>query len=86
MVAGYETLAEEQDLPDPDDRHVLAAALTAGAALLVTANLDDFPAEQMPTGLSVVSPDGLVLELMNDDLEPWWKSSRLRPLRSPTHP
>jgi predicted nucleic acid-binding protein len=69
MVSGYETLVEEQDLPDPDDRHVLAAALTAGAALLVTANLDDFPAEQMPTGLSVVSPDGLVLELMNDDLD-----------------
>ncbi|WP_370327136.1 PIN domain-containing protein [Euzebya sp.] len=69
MVSGYETLSEEQDLPDPGDHHVLAAALTAGAALLVTANLDDFPAEQMPTGLSVVSPDGFVLALMNDDLD-----------------
>lgn len=69
MVSGYEALVEEQDLPDPDDRHVLAAALTANAALLVTANLDDFPAEQMPAGLSVVSPDGFVVELMNHDLD-----------------
>lgn len=69
MVSGYEALAEQQDLPDPDDRHVLAAAVTANATLLVTANLDDFPAEQMPAGLSVVSPDGLVVELMNHDLD-----------------
>lgn len=69
MVSGYDALAEELQLPDPDDRHVLAAAVTANAAFLVTANLNDFPAEQMPAGLSVVSPDGLVVELLTHDLD-----------------
>lgn len=45
-VTGYEDRIAGLDLPDPDDRHVLAAAVTAGASLLVTYNLDDFPAER----------------------------------------
>ena len=47
-VAGYEDRIEENDLPDPDDRHVLAAAVTAGASLLVTNNLGDFPRREAP--------------------------------------
>ncbi len=68
-VTGYEERIEEFDLPDPDDRHVLAAAVTAGASLLVTGNLDDFPAGRIPEGLQVVSPDEFVLALANDDLD-----------------
>lgn len=68
-VTGYEGRIEEFDLPDPDDRHVLAAAVTAGASLLVTGNRDDFPAEQIPEGMRVVSPDEFVLELSSDDLD-----------------
>lgn len=47
-VADCEDRVEEFDLPDPDDRHVLAAAVTAGASLLVTDNLDDFPPDRIP--------------------------------------
>lgn len=68
-VADYEDRVEEFDLPDHDDRHVLAAAVTAGASLLVTANLDDFPADRIPEGLRVVSTDEFVLGLARDDLD-----------------
>lgn len=45
LVTNYEPLIEGLDLPDPDDRHVLAAAIQAGAQVIVTFNLKDFPAE-----------------------------------------
>ncbi len=43
LVTGYEPLIEVVDLPDPDDRHVLAAAIKAHAQVIVTDNLKDFP-------------------------------------------
>jgi hypothetical protein len=70
LVEGYENLIDELELPDPNDRHVLAAAVTAGADLLVTWNLADFP--PTATGghrLSVVTPDDLVLRLVQADPE-----------------
>jgi hypothetical protein len=47
LVAGYESLIPALTLSDPDDRHVLAAAIRAGAYLIVTFNLKDFPAEAL---------------------------------------
>lgn len=44
LVAGYEERIESLALPDPDDRHVLAAAIHASAGVIVTFNLKDFPA------------------------------------------
>lgn len=43
LVTGYEDLIEALTLPDPDDRHVLAAAIRCGAQVLVTNNQRDFP-------------------------------------------
>lgn len=43
LVTGYEPLLEAIELPDPDDRHVLAAAIKARAQVIVTHNLKDFP-------------------------------------------
>lgn len=43
LVTGYESLINGLSLPDQDDRHVLAAAIHAGADLIVTFNLKDFP-------------------------------------------
>jgi predicted nucleic acid-binding protein len=46
-VTGYESLIESLDLPDPDDRHVLAAAIEAGAAYIITHDKKHFPAGKL---------------------------------------
>ncbi len=51
LVTGHEKLVESLTLPDPDDRHVLAAAIRAGAQVLVTFNLDDFPDDALKARL-----------------------------------
>lgn len=45
LVYDYEPLIHGLDLPDEDDRHVLAAAIKCGASVIVTYNLKDFPTE-----------------------------------------
>ena len=43
LVSGYEHLIEGLKLPNPDDRHVLAATITGHANAIVTWNEKDFP-------------------------------------------
>ena len=43
LVSGYEPLIAALSLPDPDDRHVLAAAIAGRCDVIVTQNLEDFP-------------------------------------------
>jgi hypothetical protein len=45
LVIGYEGLIEGLHLPDPDDRHLLAAAIRGRVDVIVTANVRDFPAD-----------------------------------------
>src|SRR5262245_25231347 len=45
LVSGHESLVDSLNLPDPDDRHVLAAAIRCGAQAIITLNLSDFSAE-----------------------------------------
>lgn len=47
LVTGYEPLIDGLTLPDVNDRHVLAAAITAAADVIVTTNLKDFPADAL---------------------------------------
>ena len=63
LVTGYEPLIEAIDLPDPDDRHVLAAAIKARAQVIVTNNLKDFPSAALePWDMEAKSPDDFVLD------------------------
>jgi PIN domain len=43
LLEGYEALIPSLLLPDPNDRHVLAAAITGRCDVIFTANLKDFP-------------------------------------------
>lgn len=60
-VTGYEMLIETLDLPDPGDRHVLAAAIRCGADAIVTTNLKDFPASILSQyGIDALHPDDFI--------------------------
>jgi len=47
LVTGYERLIPVLSLPDEKDRHVLAAAIRAKAQVLVTDNIQHFPADYL---------------------------------------
>jgi predicted nucleic acid-binding protein len=58
LVKDFEALIDVLNLPDPDDRHVLAAAIKGRADLIVTLNLKDFPADELDRwGIDIQHPD-----------------------------
>lgn len=68
-VEGFDPLQAGLELPDPDDRHVLAAAIHGGAQSIVTFNLKDFPAKTLAGfDIEAVHPDAFLLDQL--DLAP----------------
>lgn len=64
-VSGYQPLVDA--MPNhPKDRHVTAAAVKAGAQVIVTANIKDFSA--LPEGVEAQLPDEFLCNLF--DLDP----------------
>ncbi len=65
-VTGYESLIDSIQLPDPNDRHVLAAAIRCHADVIVTANLKDFPAPDLNQyAIDVQHPDQIINDLLD---------------------
>ena len=66
LVTGYHDLIPGLHLPDPHDRHVLAAAICGRADVIVTMNLKDFPAVALaPYGIEAQHPDEFILHLLS---------------------
>jgi hypothetical protein len=70
-VEGYDQWMEQITLPDPDDTHVLAAAIQARAAVIVTKNLRDFPTEELSKWkVTAQHPDAFLLDVYANNPEP----------------
>lgn len=63
LVTGHEGLINSLTLPDPDDRHVLAAAITCKAHVIVTANLRHFPESSLQQySIAAQHPDDFIVD------------------------
>ncbi len=81
LVTGHSQLVDSLTLPDPDDRHVLAAAIHSGAGLIVTFNLMDFPLESVaPHGVEARHPDELFSELLDAASDEFCAAAQLQRL------
>lgn len=68
LVCGHGALIEGLDLPDENDRHVLAAAIQGHAEGIITFNLKDFPMEQLePFDISAIHPDEFLSDMFELD-------------------
>lgn len=65
-VTGYESLINHLQLPDENDRHVLAAAIRAKAEVIVTLNQKDFPASILSSfDIEALHPDEFIFDLFD---------------------
>lgn len=69
-VIGYESLvASLRELPDPDDAHVIAAAVKTRASVIVTDNLKHFPAGLLvPLDLEAKTADAFLADTIDLDI------------------
>jgi predicted nucleic acid-binding protein len=69
-VKGFFIHIEKLQLPDINDRHILAAAIHAKVDFLVTFNIKDFPQRYLSSfSVRIIHPDDFILELIHLDKE-----------------
>jgi predicted nucleic acid-binding protein len=77
VVENYESLINSLQLPDENDRHVLAAAIHAKADLIVTFNLRDFPAGELSRyGVEAIHPDDFIQRLIENKADLVFSAAR----------
>src|SRR3989338_10454580 len=65
--ARYKNLIPSVNLPDLNDRHVLAAAIVSKVDVILTFNLKDFPEAILGTyDMEAVHPDEFISQQLND--------------------
>ena len=73
LVTGHEALISRLELPDPNDRHVLAAAIKVNAGVIVTRNLKHFPKDKLgPWDIKAKSVDDFVRDQIGIDRQAVW--------------
>lgn len=69
LVEDYAIFEQNLNLPDEDDKHVLAAAIKCNAQVIITFNLKDFPvAELSKYDIEAISPDEFLLNQLDLNL------------------
>jgi predicted nucleic acid-binding protein len=70
VISGYESIIPTLQLPDPNDRHVLAVAIRAKAKYIVSHNITDFPhSALLPHQVEAILPDDFVLQVIEYDAQ-----------------
>lgn len=86
LVEGYEKIEATLHLPDSNDHHVLAAAISSQAKIIVTFNLKDFPTNYLKQyDIVAMHPDHFLMQLISENQDLFLsaiKNTRLR-LRNP---
>jgi hypothetical protein len=88
-ITGYESLIRNISLPDPGDRHVLAAAIKGEAQVIVTANIKDFPKDTLIIySIRAEHPDVFVSTCIDRDRERSIKAleNQVKALKRPSLP
>jgi predicted nucleic acid-binding protein len=81
LIDNYESLVAGLQLPDPDDRHVLAAAIAGHADAIVTFNLKHFPVSTLAVyQIEALHPDDFVLNQL--ELRPYEALAAVKKMRA----
>lgn len=77
VIKNYQHAESNLNLPDPDDRHVLAAAIAGRCDTIITNNLKDFPGDILAAeGLTAQDPDTFLSSLYEQHPEVFQKAIR----------
>lgn len=65
LVTGWHSLTVGMLTPDPDDRHVVAAAVAGRADTIVTNDVDDFPEWSLPFKITAQTADQFLADMLD---------------------
>ena len=80
-MTGHSQLVDSLTLPDPDDRHVLAAAIYARAGLIVSVNFFGFAPQSLARhGVGARHPNELFSDLLGAPVDEFCAAARFQRL------